>query len=65
MEVGLLIALGFAAAIIVAAIVLTRLTRPRSRRRDLNASKADGRASATWIGIRSARDGLDDSGDFG
>ncbi|GIL01939.1 MAG: hypothetical protein BroJett030_18380 [Alphaproteobacteria bacterium] len=56
MEPGLLIALGVAAAIIVLAVVLTRLFRPRPDPHDLNASQADGRASATWIGIRASGD---------
>lgn len=56
METGLLIALGFAGVVVVLAIALTRLVRPKTRRGDLNGSEADGQASATWIGIRAAGD---------
>lgn len=62
METGILIALGFAAIIIVLALFIGRLlARSRPRRRDphdINASPHDGRASATWVGIREA--GRDD-----
>ena len=58
MEPGLLYALGLGVGIIVLAVVLTRLFHPRrarhDRRRDINGSTADGRASATWVGIREA-----------
>lgn len=50
METGLLIALGFAAAIVVLAVALTRLTRRKPRReRDRSA------AAATWVGIDRAK----------
>ena len=62
-EGGLLIALGVAFAIIVLAILLTRLFGQSGRRYDdVNGSPSDGRANATWIGIRAARD---EDGDFG
>ena len=55
MDGAIVIALGFALAIIVLAIFLTRLAPRRKRRRDVNGSPTDGRASATWIGINAAR----------
>ncbi|MEC9342685.1 MAG: hypothetical protein VYD64_02450 [Pseudomonadota bacterium] len=55
METGILLALGFAAAIVLLAMVLTRLVSHRGSRGDANASCADGRATATWIGINRAR----------
>ncbi len=55
METGILIALGFAVAIIVLAVLLTRLFSHRGDS-DPNGGRADGQANATWIGIRSARD---------
>ncbi len=62
METGILIALGFAAIIIVLALFLGRLmARSKPRRgdpHDINSSAHDGRASATWVGIREA--GRDD-----
>lgn len=61
METGLLIALGFAVAIIALAILLTRLFSSRKIRRDLNGSPADGGATATWIGIRAAGNHVDPS----
>jgi len=61
-ETGILIALGFAAIIIVLALFLGRLmARSKPRRgdpHDINSSAHDGRASATWVGIREA--GRDD-----
>jgi len=59
METAILIALGFAVAIIVLAILLTRLVSNRGGS-DPNASRADGRATATWVGIRSARGDAND-----
>jgi len=65
-ETGLLYALCFGVGIIVLAVVLTRLFHPRRpekhSRRDINGSAADGRASATWAGIRQA-ERLDPHGD--
>lgn len=65
MDRGILIALGFAAVIVVVALLLGRmLARSKPRRRDprdINASPHDGRASATWVGIREA--GRDDGTD--
>ena len=58
METGLLIALVFALAIIVLAIVATRLTSGTKRRDgchdDPNGSDRDGDAAATWAGISRA-----------
>ena len=62
METGILIALGFAAVIIALALFLGHLlARSKPRRgdpHDINSSAHDGRASATWVGIREA--GRDD-----
>ena len=53
MDSGLLIALAFAVAIILLAIVLTWLTRKPDRKSgsDVNGSRRDGDAAATWIAI--------------
>jgi hypothetical protein len=51
MESGLLIALAFAAFIILLAVVLTLLTRRRRQER----GPRDGHSAATWEGIRQAR----------
>lgn len=61
MEPGLLIALAFAAVIILLAVVLTWAfpSATRRDRHDLNASPADGRATATWIGVHAADNGED------
>lgn len=58
METGLLIALGFGVAMVVLALALARLfpSRGRRDRHDLNASPADGRAAATWLGMRAGND---------
>ena len=59
METAHFIAIGFAMVIIVLAIVLTRLFAGSKRPRyDINGSKRDGDAIATWAGIRGA--GKDD-----
>ena len=52
-------AFGFAAAVIVLAILATGLARRSRKRRggDLNKSGKDGEALATWIGLDSARNG--------
>jgi hypothetical protein len=55
MDTGPLLALGFAAVVIVLAIVLGRLLRRNGRdKNDINGSDRDNRANATWIGIREA-----------
>ncbi|MCG6859328.1 MAG: hypothetical protein LJE67_14810 [Salaquimonas sp.] len=55
METGLVTALGFGVAIIALAVVVTWLVPNRGRHRDINASRTDGRAIATWVGINAAR----------
>jgi len=55
MDNGILISLAFAAAIVLLSVVLSLIRRPRRRRADLNASRRDGAASATWIGMHQAR----------
>lgn len=53
MEIAHLIAVGFAIVIIVLAVFLTRLfAGAKKPRYDLNGSKRDGSAIATWAGIR-------------
>ena len=60
MEKGVLIALGFAIAIILLAIVLTRLfSRSNKDRHDINGRQGDGAAEATWAGIKHAQRDID------
>ena len=57
MQTGLLVALAFGLAIIALAVVLSLLMRKRKPGpNDLNAADDNGRATATWEGIRQARD---------
>ncbi len=58
MESGLLIALAFAVAIIALALLLGRLGKGKRDPHDINGSRRDGDAAATWTGIREA--GRDD-----
>ena len=57
MESGVLLAIAAAVAIIVVAVLATWLLgSAKKSRHDLNASRRDGDAAATWIGINAARD---------
>ena len=57
MQTGLLVALAFGLAILALAVVLPLLMRKcKHDPNDLNAASDDGRATATWEGIRQARD---------
>ncbi len=61
MDNGVLIALTFAGAIVALAILLSLMMHKRGRtRQDRNASRRDSAASATWIGVRQARNSGDD-----
>ncbi|MGI9400131.1 MAG: hypothetical protein ACR2O0_02665 [Rhizobiaceae bacterium] len=60
MEKGVLITLGVAFAIIILAMVLTRLfSRGKPEKHDLNGRAGSGRADATWAGIKHAQRDID------
>jgi membrane protein implicated in regulation of membrane protease activity len=57
MNTAAIYALCFAAAVVVLAVLATRLTKRLKRPRyDLNESGKDGQGVATWIGVHAARD---------